>query len=664
MDAVDRKIITALRTLSIDAIEAANSGHPGFPLGAAPLLYAIWKDFLNYDPAHPGWENRDRFVLSAGHGSALYYSMLHLSGFDLSLDDLKKFRQWGSKTPGHPEYGHTVGVEATTGPLGHGFATGIGMAVAERMLAAKYNRPGFKITDHYVYGIVSDGDLMEGVAAEAASLAGTLGLGKVIYLYDDNRITIEGSTEIAFTEDVLTRFEAYGWDVRRVADAEDTDAIVLAIGEARTVTDKPSLIMVRTHIGYASPKQDTPSVHGEPLGAEAAAKTKEKLGVPGERPFTIPPEVKAYFVEKSKIMAQKKAQWDSLFAEYEKAHGALAKEITERWRGGFTVEKDDLSSIFSDIKQTSTREASGLILQKLAALLPALCGGSADLAPSNKTLLDGAGDFSRDNPAGRNIHFGVREQAMAAAANGMALHGGCLPYCATFLVFADFMRPAIRLAALMGVHVIFVFTHDSIAVGEDGPTHQPVEQTMSLRIIPGLTVLRPADALETAEAWRVAVNSKKPFALLLTRQKIPVLNDFSAEIRAGAERGGYVLSAEPAAPLAITLVAAGSEVPLVLAAQKELGKAGVNARVVSLCSWELFDRQSEEYRKQTIPNKAPVLAVEAGVPTGWEKYAGRPENVLALDRFGRSGPGGEVYEKLGFNVANVVNKARAIIGAT
>jgi transketolase len=537
------------------------------------------------------------------------------------------------------------------------------MAIAEKMLAAKYNRPGFEIVGHYVYGIVSDGDLMEGVAAEAASLAGTLELGKVIYLYDDNKITIEGSTEIAFTENVRARFEAYGWDTRQVGDAEDIDALISAIREAREITDKPSLLMVRTHIGFASPKQDTPAVHGEPLGAENAARTREKLGVPGVQPFTVPAEVKAYFAEKSKIMAKKRAHWDDLFAAYQKAHGALAKELTGRWESGFRVENDELSGIFFDVIQTSTREASGLILQKLSALVPSLCGGSADLAPSNKTYINGAGDFSRADPAGRNIHFGVREQAMASIANGMALHGGCVPYCATFLVFADFMRPAIRLAALMGVHVIFVLTHDSIAVGEDGPTHQPVEQAMSLRIIPGLLVLRPADALETAEAWRVAINGRKPAALLLTRQKVPVLNGFSAAIRVGAEKGGYVLSAEPSAPLAITLVAAGSEVALVLAAQKELGGMGINARVVSLCSWELFDRQSEEYREQTIPKNAPVLAVEAGVPHGWEKYAARPENILALDRFGQSAPGGEVYEKLGFNVANVVNKARLIIGA-
>ncbi|MDR3349053.1 MAG: transketolase [Acidaminococcales bacterium] len=663
MEPIDRKAITALRTLSIDAIEAASSGHPGFPLGAAPLMYAIWKEFLNYDPACPRWEGRDRFVLSAGHGSALYYAMLHLSGFDLSMEELKKFRQWNSKTPGHPEYGHTAGVEATTGPLGHGFATGIGMAIAEKMLAAQYNRPGFEIVSHYVYGIVSDGDMMEGVAAEAASLAGALGLGKVIYLYDDNKITIEGSTEIVFTEDVRARFEAYGWDVRQVGDAEDIGALALAIRKARETADKPSLIMVRTHIGFASPKQDTPAAHGEPLGAENAARTKEKLGVPGERPFTAPAEVKEYFAEKSKVMARKRAQWEALFSAYEKEYGALAKELAERWKSGFRVESGDLSGIFADIKQTSTREASGLILQKLSALVPSLCGGSADLAPSNKTYVNGAGDFSRADPAGRNIHFGVREQAMAAIANGMALHGGFVPYCATFLVFADFMRPAVRLAALMGVHVIFVFTHDSIAVGEDGPTHQPVEQTMSLRIIPGLLVLRPADALETAEAWRVAINGRKPAALVLTRQKVPVLGAFSDAIKAGAEKGGYVISAESASPLDITLVAAGSEVALVLAAQKELAGLGINARVVSLCSWELFDSQSEEYRARTIPKSAPALAVEAGVPHGWEKYAVRPENILALDRFGQSAPGGEVYEKLGFSVANVVDKARRIIGA-
>lgn len=658
---LDQKIITTLRTLSIDAVQKANSGHPGFPLGAAPLIYTIWKDFLHYNPKNPSWHNRDRFILSAGHGSALYYAMLHLSGYDLSIDDLKDFRQYGSKTPGHPEYGHTAGVEATTGPLGHGFATGIGMAIAEKMLAAKYNKSSFDIVDHYVYGIVSDGDLMEGVSSEAASLAGTLGLGKVIYLYDDNKITIEGNTDIAFTENVKMRFEAYGWHTLNVAESEDIAAITEAIKKAQLVTDKPSLIIVRTHIGYGSPRQDTPAAHGEPLGEDGVQKTKAALGASSDTAFFVADDVKEYFSDKEKVMIEKEAEWKYLFSQYKKAYPELAGELEKRLEGSFSVDKDYAQNLFADTKATSTREASGVILQELAKCVPSLCGGSADLAPSNKTYINNAGDFSKETPEGRNMHFGVREQAMTAITNGMALHGGFIPYCATFLVFADFMRPAIRLAALMGVHAVFVLTHDSVAVGEDGPTHQPIEQAMSLRIIPNMTVYRPADALETAECWRMAINEKRPSALLLTRQKIPVLHEYEKMIP-NVQKGGYIISAEKAGALDITVIATGSEVPLCLDAQKTMSENGINARIVSLPSWEVFDRQGEDYKNSVIDLDKPVLAVEAGVSAAWAKYTKTPDNVIGIDSFGMSGPGGLVYEKFGFNVKNIVDKAKKITG--
>ncbi len=659
MYAIDQKCISTLRMLSVEAVEKANSGHPGFPLGAAPLMHTIWDKFLQHNPANPKWENRDRFILSAGHGSALLYAMLHLAGYGLSLDELKNFRQWGSKTPGHPEYGHTAGVEATTGPLGHGFTAGVGMAIAEKMLAAQYNKPGYDIIDHHVYGIVSDGDLMEGVASEAASLAGTLGLGKLIYLYDDNHITIEGDTDIAFTENVQQRFEAYGWHTLRLTDAEDIAGIEKAINEAKKESARPSLIIVRTHIGCGSPKQDSASAHGEPLGKEALEKTRKHYGFTSCEPFTVPDEVKKHFDKKAAGLEKNEADWNNLWAKYSKEYPELAQEVAGRWSGDYAIGRDYFADTFASTTATATREASGVILQKLAGLIPALCGGSADLAPSNKSYINGAGDFSAKTPAGRNLHFGVREAAMTGIVNGMALHGGFIPYCATFLVFADFMRPAIRLAALMGVHSIFVLTHDSIAVGEDGPTHQPVEQAMSLRIIPGLDVLRPADALETAAAWRVAINNKQPAALLLTRQKLPVMHEFSAVIKKGVEKGGYIIS-DVKKPQ-IVLLATGSEVSLALDAQKALQKKGVQARVVSMPSWRLFDAQTEKYKSTVIPKDIPSLAIEAGSVIGWSRYTGSESNVIGLDRFGASAPGGEVYDKLGFNVKNVVAKAKKIL---
>ncbi len=663
MKTIDRTAISTLRFLSVDAVEKANSGHPGFPLGTAPLMYTLWDKFIKYNPGDPQWFNRDRFVLSSGHGSALLYSMLHLAGFDLSLEDLKNFRQWGSRTPGHPEYGLTPGVEASTGPLGHGFAMSVGMAIAEEMLAAKYNKNGFKVVDHYTYGICSDGDLMEGVASEAASLAGTLALGKLILLYDDNKITIEGSTDIAFREDVGARFTAYGWQVLRVDDAEDIDGITAAVKEAKAEKNRPSLVMVRTHIGCGSPKQDCASAHGEPLGAEALAKTKEDGGWPIGNSFYIPESVKAYFEKKLPACAEKQKEWQSLMADYAVVYPELAAELAGRIAGDTMVNLDSLEKVFADVSKTSTREASGEIIQKLAMLLPELAGGSADLGPSNKTDIKGGGFFSAEDRTGRNIHFGVREHAMGKIVNGMALHGGFIPYGGTFLVFSDFMRPALRMAALMGIRSVFVFTHDSIALGEDGPTHQPIEQTMSLRLIPELSVYRPADALETATAWQAAcLNKKKPTALLLSRQKMPVLNKYKDVIHAGASFGAYVLSpGEKAKENKAVIIATGSEVHLALAAQETLAKENINVSVVSMPSWDVFENQSDEYKKQVLPTGLPKIAIEAGVTLGWSRYTGSESNVIGINKFGASAPGDVIYEKYGFTVENVVNKVKEVL---
>lgn len=600
MQTIDQVAVNTLRFLSIDEVEKAKSGHPGFPLGTAPLMYTVWDRFMNYNPKDPNWFNRDRFILSPGHGSALYYAMLHLAGYDVSIEQLKNFRQWGSITPGHPEYGVTPGVDASTGPLGHGFAMGVGFAIAETMLAAKYNKPGFEVVNHYTYGLTSDGDQMEGVASEAASLAGTLGLGKLIYLYDDNHITIEGDTEIAFREDVGKRFEAYGWQVLRVADSEDIDALENAIKEAKAATEHPSLIIVRTHIGYGSPKQDNASCHGEPLGAEGVAKTKEAADWPVGQSFYVPVTVRKHFDDKLAACAEKQAAWEALLADYKVVYPELGKELEERIKGDVLVSRSDLEAVFNDIEGISTREAGGEVLQKLSMQLPQLVGGSADLGPSNKTVMKTCGYYSKDDRTGRNIHFGVREHAMGKALNGIALHGGFIPFGGTFLVFADFMRPAVRMAALMGLRSIFVFTHDSIAVGEDGPTHQPVEHAMSLRVIPNLCVIRPADALETAMAWQTAcLNQHKPTALLLSRQKLPVLHKYAAVIHDNAGKGAYVLDAGQGEAKAV-IIATGSEVHLALEAQAKLAEEGICVSVVSMPSWDMFEMQSEEYKKIRI----------------------------------------------------------------
>lgn len=661
MQTIDQVAVNTLRFLSIDEVEKAKSGHPGFPLGTAPLMYTVWDRFMNYNPKDPNWFNRDRFILSPGHGSALYYAMLHLAGYDISIEQLKNFRQWGSITPGHPEYGVTPGVDASTGPLGHGFAMGVGFAIAETMLAAKYNKPGFEVVNHYTYGLTSDGDQMEGVASEAASLAGTLGLGKLIYLYDDNHITIEGDTEIAFREDVGKRFEAYGWQVLRVADSEDIDALENAIKEAKADTEHPSLIIVRTHIGYGSPKQDNASCHGEPLGAEGVAKTKEAADWPVGQSFYVPVTVRKHFDDKLAACAEKQAAWEALLADYKVVYPELGKELEERIKGDVLVSRSDLEAVFNDIEGISTREASGEVLQKLSMQLPQLVGGSADLGPSNKTVMKTCGYYSKDDRTGRNIHFGVREHAMGKALNGIALHGGFIPFGGTFLVFADFMRPAVRMAALMGLRSIFVFTHDSIAVGEDGPTHQPVEHAMSLRVIPNLCVIRPADALETAMTWQTAcLNQHKPTALLLSRQKLPVLHKYAAVIHDNAGKGAYVLDAGQGEAKAV-IIATGSEVHLALEAQAKLAEEGICVSVVSMPSWDMFEMQSEEYKKSVLPEGLPKVAVEAGVTLGWSRYTGSEDNVIGINKFGASAPGGTVMKEYGFTAENVAAKVKSLL---
>lgn len=661
MQTIDQVAVNTLRFLSIDEVEKAKSGHPGFPLGTAPLMYTVWDRFMNYNPKDPNWFNRDRFILSPGHGSALYYAMLHLAGYDVSIEQLKNFRQWGSITPGHPEYGVTPGVDASTGPLGHGFAMGVGFAIAETMLAAKYNKPGFEVVNHYTYGLTSDGDQMEGVASEAASLAGTLGLGKLIYLYDDNHITIEGDTEIAFREDVGKRFEAYGWQVLRVADSEDIDALENAIKEAKADNEHPSLIIVRTHIGYGSPKQDNASCHGEPLGAEGVAKTKEAADWPVGQSFYVPVTVRKHFDDKLAACAEKQAAWEALLADYKVVYPELGKELEERIKGDVLVSRSDLEAVFNDIEGISTREAGGEVLQKLSMQLPQLVGGSADLGPSNKTVMKTCGYYSKDDRTGRNIHFGVREHAMGKALNGIALHGGFIPFGGTFLVFADFMRPAVRMAALMGLRSIFVFTHDSIAVGEDGPTHQPVEHAMSLRVIPNLCVIRPADALETAMAWQTAcLNQHKPTALLLSRQKLPVLHKYAAVIHDNAGKGAYVLDAGQGEAKAV-IIATGSEVHLALEAQAKLAEEGICVSVVSMPSWDMFEMQSEEYKKSVLPEGLPKVAVEAGVTLGWSRYTGSEDNVIGINKFGASAPGGTVMKEYGFTAENVAAKVKSLL---
>ncbi len=661
---LDTICINTIRTLSMDAIQAANSGHPGAPMGLAAAAYVLWTEFLRHNPANPQWPNRDRFVLSGGHASMLLYSLLHLTGYDVSLDDLKQFRQWGSKTPGHPEYGHTPGVETTTGPLGQGFANAVGMAMAERHLAACFNRPDAAVIDHFTYVMCGDGDLMEGLSAEAASLAGHLGLGRLIVVYDDNGISIEGPTAITFTENVRQRFEAYHWHVQTVADGNDLEAMVAALEAARGESQKPSLIMLKTQIAYGSPnKAGSADAHGAPLGKEEVCLTKKCLGCDADAEFCLPEDVLNRFRQALDKGRDAEAAWQGLMDTYRARHPesaeALARVLEGRLVAGWEA---DLPSFKPEDGPLATRAASGLVLNALAAKVDTLFGGSADLAPSNKTFVNGMPEFQKTAYEGRNIRFGVREHAMGAILSGMALHGGIKPYGGTFLVFADYMRPAIRLAALMGLPVIYVFTHDSIAVGEDGPTHQPVEHLASLRAIPGLTVIRPADATETAAAWRVAVTSKdRPVALALTRQKLPILDRAVLPEAQSLAKGAYILADSTGKP-DILLMASGSEVHLVLAARQQLAGQGIQARVVSMPSWELFEAMPVAYREEVLPKDVTArLAVEAGLPMGWERYVGNPENVVGVNGFGASAPGPVLQEKYGFTVDNVVQRALAIV---
>ncbi len=658
---VEQLCVNTIRTLAIDGVQKANSGHPGMPMGMADGAFVIWTQFLRHNPRNPHWFNRDRFVLSPGHGSMLLYSLLHLTGYDVSLDDLKSFRQWGSITPGHPEVGLTPGVETTTGPLGQGFANGVGFAIAEAFLAATFNRAGHDIIDHYTYGIVSDGDLMEGVSHEAASLAGHLKLGKLIYLYDDNHISIDGSTDLAFTEDRMARFRAYGWHVQSV-DGHDRAAIAEAIVAAQAVTDQPSIIACRTHIGYGSPnKQDTSGVHGSPLGAEEIKLTKAAYGWQWDEPFTVPDAARDFFRQAVAQGAEVEAAWLDRFAAYEAAFPAESTVLKRAIAGELPAGWAEALPVFNPADGgMATRAASGKVLNAIAPYIPNLIGGSADLAPSNNTFLKDYPAFSAENYSGRNFHFGVREHGMSAIINGMALHGGIIPYGGTFLVFADYSRPALRVAALSHVHAIFVFTHDSIGLGEDGPTHQPVEHLAALRAIPNFTLIRPADANETAQAWRVALEHKSgPVVLALTRQKVPTFDPAPIAV----EKGAYILRDAPSGSPDVILIATGSEVGLAMDAADALAQEGIGARVVSMPSWELFAAQPRAYRDTVLPPEISArVAVEAGVTFGWERWVGERGRIIGLDRFGASAPASVLFEQFGFTVDNVVAQAKAVLG--
>jgi transketolase len=660
---LDQLCVNSIRMLSVDAVQQANSGHPGLPLGAASMAYVLWNKFLHFNPKEPRWPNRDRFILSAGHGSALLYSLLYLTGYDLSLEDLKRFRQWGSKTPGHPERDIEVGIECTTGPLGQGFAMGVGMAIAERFLAARFNRPDFPIVDHRIFAICSDGDLMEGVASEAASLAGHLRLGKLVYLYDDNHISIEGNTSITFNEDVAARFEAYGWHVQRVGDGNDLQGIGDALDRAVEETDRPSLVIVRTHIGYGSPKEDSPSAHGEPLGEEALKATKEFFNWPQEPRFYVPEEALRNFRQAVERGRTWESEWQKLMEDYRERFPAEAEEFDRECRAELPAGWDgDIPTFKSEDGSMATRSASGKALNAIAKHVPNLLGGSGDLAPSTNTLIAGSPDQEPDHPEGRNLRYGVREHGMGSIVNGMALHGQVIPYGATFLIFSDYARPALRLAALMNVHSIFVFTHDSIGLGEDGPTHQPVEQVSSLRAMPNMTVIRPADGNETAMAWRVAMTRPGPVSLVLTRQKLPIIDRTRYAPADQLLRGAYILSDVEGTP-DLVLIATGSEVHLALQSQEKLAaEHGVKARVVSMPCWELFEEQSEEYRDHVLPPSVQArLSLEAGASLGWHRWVGDKGGCIAVDRFGASAPGSEVMKHYGFSPENVVSHALGLL---
>ena len=664
--AQDRKVteqsINSIRFLSVDAVQKANSGHPGLPMGAAPMAYTVWKRFLKHNPSNPAWVDRDRFVLSAGHGSMLLYSLLYLTGYNLPMEELKRFRQLGSKTPGHPENFQTEGVETTTGPLGQGFANGVGMAIAEAFLAARFNRPGFKIVDHHTYAIVSDGDLMEGVAAEAASMAGHLGLGKLIYLYDDNDISIDGSTDITFTEDVGARFESYNWHVQHVEDGNDVDVLTAAIEAARIESEKPSIIIVRTTIGFGSPnKAGTAGIHGSPLGDEEVTLTKRNLGWPEDETFYVPEEALDHMRESVGEGRDAEQEWNALFASYEEAFPELAVQFKMWMAGEFPEAWQEALPAFEAGSKMATRASSGKVINALASKIDNFVGGSADLSGSNKTNIDGSQDFQKETPGGRYFRFGIREHAMGSIVNGMAAHGGVRPFCGTFLVFSDYMRPAVRLSALMRLPVAYVFTHDSIGQGEDGPTHQPIEHVLSLRAIPNLITMRPADANEVAYAWRVAIEqTDRPTALVLTRQGVPTLDRSALGSAEGVMKGGYILSDDEGTP-DIILMATGSEVAVVLGAADILRKEGRAVRVVSMPSWKLFDEQPEAYRNTVLPPSVTRrLSVEAATTMGWDRYVGSEGKAFGLDRFGESGPGNVLFEHFGFTPENIANEARAM----
>ncbi len=666
MERIDELCVNTIRGLAMDAVQKANSGHPGMPMGAAPMGYAVFDRFMRHNPLNPDWPDRDRFVLSAGHGSTLLYALLHLTGYDLPIEELENFRQWGSMTPGHPEFGHTPGVETTTGPLGQGFANGVGFAIAEAFLASHFNRPegsdeDFRLVDHYTWGICSDGDLMEGISHEAASLAGHLGLGKLIYLYDDNHISIEGDTELAFSEDVPKRFESYNWHVEVVEDGNDLAAIAEAIEAAKQESSRPSIICVRTHIGYGSPLQDDSESHGAPLGEDNIRATKEFYGMPADEHFYVPDEVRAHMEGAIERGRKAEADWEQRLARYrerfpeqaELFDRAIAGKLSDDWDADLPVFKPEDGAV-------ATRNASGKVINAIKDRLPTLIGGSADLAPSTKTLMSGEDDFCLADRGGRNLHFGVRELAMGAIVNAMALHGGVIAYGATFLVFSDYMRPALRLSAIMNADAHWVFTHDSIGVGEDGPTHQPIEHVMSLRAIPNLAVIRPADANETAMAWKLAIERQSPMAFSLTRQNLPTLDPEKTDVLAGTLRGAYVL-ADAEGDLRLILLATGSEVALAMDAREALQAQGIGVRVVSMPCMEIFEEQPAEYIAEVLPADVPKMSIEAGITLGWERWTGCKGNAIGLDRFGASAPGDEVFEKFGFTVENVVAKAMALL---
>ena len=655
-DETDRLAANTLRMLAADAVQRANSGHPGMPLGAADVATVLWTRFLAHDPAHPTWFNRDRFVLSAGHGSALLYALLHLSGYPLPLEEIKRFRQWGSHTPGHLEHDLELGIETTTGPLGQGLGTAVGMAIAERWLAARFNRPDFFLLDHHTYVLASDGDLMEGISHEAASLAGHLGLSRLVVLFDDNGISIDGSTDLTCSDDTLARFAAYGWHTQQV-DGHDMAAVDAALRAAQAETERPSLIACRTHIGYASPLQDSSKSHGAPLGHENLRSTKQSLGWPLEPSFHVPESVRERFGEAQKAGAARQAEWDELFSRYRAQYPKLAAqwdltvsgELPDSWETHLPTFDESLA----------TRAASGKVLDAIAPHLPALLGGSADLSGSNKTLPQGAEALRRGDFGGSYLYFGIREHGMGAILNGLALHG-VYSYGGTFLVFSDYMRPAIRLAALMGLPVIYVFSHDSIGLGEDGPTHQPVEHITALRIIPNLVVIRPADANETVAAWKTALERRDgPTALILSRQKLPLVSPADQD---SVARGAYVLAEAEGGAADVVLIATGSEVQLALAAREQLAQEGVAARVVSMPSCELFDAQPDDYRAAVLPPDTPRLAIEAGITMAWARYLGARGRAIGLDRFGASAPAGVLFEKFGFTVENVVKQAQDLVG--